>query len=241
VVRFDPIALRVFRDNWDWIVLVLTCVAAVTATVAFLAWVLDRRRRPELAFLWQYSLDPNGPLLDWPPDLTLDLSPGATVLVRVGCRNIGDALADNALINFVAPDVLEIEDTIPAPKPPNRSNNPVAGLPPDLLVSFFAPTVTVAPNDWWMRNYNVRCPDLGLFRLLFDVSHARLNTAGRRWFPNWIFSIAQEDEPQHSQAGDAWPAKPWPRVMRRVRAEPHKRIECSQGARKDIRDIRVKV
>lgn len=208
-VGLDPVAVRVVRDNWDWVVLSLTGLAALTATIAFLFWALDRRRRPELRFLWQYSLEPEGPLVDWLSDSPLEVGVGATILVRIGCRNIGDALIDNALVNFVAPDRLKLEDTISSTNLPHWSDNPVAGLPPDLLVGFFAPSATIAPNDWWMHNYNIRCPEPGLYRLLFDVSHPRLNVAGRRWLPNWIFSIAPEDEPHHSRAGDAWPAKPW--------------------------------
>jgi len=53
----EAFPVTVERDSWDWLLYILSLVAATTAIVLFLPWALERRRRPETRFQWRFSPD----------------------------------------------------------------------------------------------------------------------------------------------------------------------------------------
>ncbi len=112
MLRATPVT--VVRDVWDWLLYVLTgltALAAITAVVAFLAWALERRRRPEVGFLWRFSPDGDpANLADWPADHAPEISLTQPFLVVAAIQNTGDKAGDDTLINFVVPDCLVFRD-----------------------------------------------------------------------------------------------------------------------------------
>lgn len=84
------------RDGWDWLLYGLSVVTAVVAIVGFAYWILDQRRRPEVAFSWLFATNgERSGLVNWPPEIVHELRPGETVLVQITVVNAGDRAGTN--------------------------------------------------------------------------------------------------------------------------------------------------
>jgi hypothetical protein len=245
----DLTTVSLTRDAWDWLLYAASLLAAITAILLFLPWALERRRRPEVRFLWRFSsnCDPKT-MEDWPPDKVLDVNPGQRVLVEASIQNVGDLPGEATLLNFVVPDIVELVSRASPALKPTVSNNATAGLPPSYRVTYFAPGATPwAPANWFSTRYELAIPpitSLGeplCLRLLFAVSDQRFNRTGKRWVP----SVVQAIEPVAAHAGQRWPPVApvrfgsWFSCIRRVRVEPSKHVLCTRGERQDVRDIRI--
>lgn len=234
------LAAATTRDGWDWLTFVLTLVTAVTAIAAFAAWLLDRRRRPELRMMW--AVDEQ----DWAPHDAPTVTPGQTVRVRVALRNVGDAYLNAALANFVAPRTLALRRAFKPDDEALTSTNPHAGLEADHdRVTFFHRECSIGPGDFWIDDYLLAVPkelsEDAEVRLLFSVSHPRFNATGRRWFPSFVAPYLRTAE--LARKADA----PWPgdREDRRrptfIRPDPKDRLRCSPGERTDVRNPIIRV
>src|SRR4051812_12972926 len=102
------ISVVVQRDFWDWLLYGLSALAAIAAIGLFAPWALDRRRRPEVHFLWEFSANTGESASPWPPDCAKSIVPGQSYEIRIGIQNIGDRAPENALVNFVVPDCLRL-------------------------------------------------------------------------------------------------------------------------------------
>lgn len=245
----DLETINVAKDLGDWILYYLSLGAAATAIVLFVPWALERRRRPEVHVLWQFSR--TGQLEDleeWPVGTRHEIAPGDEVLISVSILNSGDRAGEDMLTNFVVPDLfsLAFDDDLTAK--PAVARNMTAGLPPQFLTKYFGPAPTMwTPGNWWYSNYRLKVSaDLELTdprdaRLLFALSDPRFNRTGRRWLP----SMVGELEIPTATAG-----QPWPPVRRRsglwkgirwITAQPASHVLCSVGERQDTRDLRVTI
>jgi len=245
----EAFPVTVERDVWDWLLYVLSLVAATTAIVLFLPWALERRRRPETRFYWRLSPDGDpAHLAVWEPDDVPEIKAAQPFLVEAAIQNTGDKAGGDTLINFVASDCFDLRQWEAPEVQPLHAGNATAGLPPDNRVVFFAPRAEPwAPPNWHMRHYQLRYvadqPVQPLrFRLLFTVSDSRFNSGGRRWLP----SIVPPLESRDASAGMPWPPVPtqrrWRIAGRRigwVRPAPLGRVACLPGERSDVRDLTV--
>jgi hypothetical protein len=234
-------ATSTLRDGWDWLTFWLTIVGATTATILFWSWTLERRRRPEARIVWFHAEDCQaGSLREWSETDIPRLGTGETLLVRAAMRNIGDAIAESVLTNFVAATCLTLTDHDARQAVPASAGNLIAGLPPDNSVTYFGKATTLAGGDWLIRDYLIeRKPNTsaGKARVLFDLSCPRFNARGRRWLPSFVFRPGDEEE-FVAAAGTKWPPahamRRWPRC---IHAMPRKRVVCMPGGRRDVRDI----
>jgi hypothetical protein len=246
----EALSVTIERDRWDWLLYVLSLVAAATAIVLFLPWALERRRRPEVGFLWKFSPDGDPAKSSvWPAESVPEINPAQPFLVEAAILNTGDKAGSDTLINFVVPHGFDLRDLSRPEAKHLTSTNKTAGLPPQYRVVFAASRPEPwTPGNWYMWQYRLQYSaaqpsDQPLrIRLLFDVSDSRFNSHGRRWLP----SLLPPQESQDASAGMPWPpvpAMPWWRMaLRRIRyvqPEPHGRVVCSPGDRKDIRDLIV--
>jgi hypothetical protein len=244
----EALSVTVERDGWDWLLYILSVIAALTAIIAFSVWVSELRRRPEVGFHWGFSADGDPAKLSlWPEDYVPEIDPTQPFLVQTAILNRGDKAGGDTLINFVAPDCFDLHQPGNPEAKHLTSRNSTAGLPPEYRVVFAAPRAEPwTPGNWYMWHYRLQysstqqCDRPLRIRLLFEVSDSRFNSRGRRWLP----SVLPPPEPQDAPAGTPWPPEPtmprWRRALwriRYVRAEPHDRVVCSPGDRRDIRDL----
>ncbi len=244
----QALPVTVERDGWDWLLYALSVIAATTAIILFLPWALERRRRPEARFLWKFSPDGDPTKLTiWPPDHVPEIDPAQPFLVEAAIQNTGDKAGGDTLINFVAPDCFDLRQLGKPETEHLTATNDTAGLPPDHRVVFAAPRPEPwTPGNWYLWQYRLQystanqCDRPFMVRLLFDVSDSRFNSHGRRWLPGLLRPL----EPQGASAGTPWPPVPtrrrwWKAAgrIRWVRAEPHGRVVCSPGNRRDVRDL----
>ena len=251
----EPMILQAFsvtveRDGWDWLLYVLSLVAATTAIVLFLPWALERRRRPEVGFLWKFSPDGDPAKSSvWPADHVPEIDPAQPFLVEAAILNTGDKAGGDTLVNFVAPDCFDLRELGKPEAGHLTATNYTAGLPPDYRAIFAAPRPEPwTPGNWWLWQYRLqystaRQGDRPLrVRLLFDVSDSRFNSHGRRWLPSVLPALESQD----ASAGVPWPPVPTKRRWRiagwrmgYVRPGPPGRVVCAPGNRRDVRDVTV--
>jgi hypothetical protein len=235
--------VTVERDVLDWLLYALTTLAAVTAIVAFSAWALELRRRPEVHFYWRFSPDDDpANLADWPAGEVPEIKATQPFLVVAAIQNTGDKAGRDTLVNFVASDCFDLHQNEAPGEEPRHAGNATAGLPPDNRAVFFAVRAEPwTPMNWHMRHYRLQYvadqPDQPLrFRLLFTVSDGRFNSRGRRWLP----SIFPPSGSQVAPVGTPWPpASEGRRQIRWVRPEPRSRVVCAPSERSDVRDLIV--
>ncbi len=163
------------------------------------------------------------------------------MLIRVGVSNIGDAIAESVLTNFLVPEVLDLSNARKPTDKPEPSENNTVGIAPDHRITFMARADTIAGGNAAIRVYEVRISDTATqlperVRVLLDASCARLNTNGRRWLPSLVPLPVEHAAP----IGTDWPPKyktgRWPRW---IHAEPEGRVECVAWSRRDVRDIEL--
>jgi hypothetical protein len=235
--------VTVERDIWDWLLYALSITAATTAIVLFLPWALERRRRPEIGFLWKFSPDGDpAKSAPWPADYVPEVDPTRPLLVEAAIQNTGDKAGGDTLANFVVPDCFDLRDHTRPEAEHLTAINDTAGLPPEYRVVFAAPRPEPwTPGNWYLWKYRLQystakpCDRPIRVRLLFDVSDSRFNSRGRRWLPSLLPPL----ELQGASAGMPWPPRPMRRRWRRARAEPPSRVVCAPGDRRDIRDLIV--
>jgi hypothetical protein len=240
-----PLALpaSVERDVWDWYLYAASLLAATTAIILFLPWALERRRRPEVRIEWALSLDGDPAKLDhWPADYVPRVTPGQAVSVRIAVHNVGDRASEAALTNFAVPDCFDLRRYSDLEAKPAFSGNPTAGLPPEYRVAYFALGLEPwTPGNSFLYVYRLIHPtshnrDQPLpARLLFDITDSRFNRGGRRCLPSLVPPL----ELGHAHAGESWPPQSRRPRLQWVHAEPRGRVACSQGNRRDVRDIIV--
>jgi hypothetical protein len=237
------LSATVERDGWAWLQYVLAVGATVTGIVAFTRWALELRRRPEARFLWKFSPDADpAKLAPWPADHVPEVHPTQPFLVVAAIQNTGDKAGGDTLVNFVAPDCFDLRDHSKPEVEHATSEHDTAGLPPEHRVVFAAPRPEPwTPGNWYLWTYRLQysaakaCDGPLRVRLLFDVSDSRFNSRGWRWLPSLLPPL----ELQGAPAGTPWPPRSMGRRWRRPRAEPHDRVVCSPGDRRDIRDLIV--
>ncbi len=235
--------VTIVRDAWDWLVYAATALAAVTAIVAFSAWALELRRRPEVGFYWRLSPDGDPVhLADWPADHVPEISSTQPFLIAAAIQNTGDKAGGDTLINFVVPDCFDLHQVEAPEVEPVRAGNGTAGLPPDNRVVFLIPRATLwTPANWHLSHYRLQyvagqCSRHLPVRLLFAVADSRFNSRGWRWLP----SIVPPSGSQVAPVGTPWPPRPrGRRQLRWIRAEPRGRVACWRGDRSDVRDLIV--
>jgi hypothetical protein len=240
------VAAHSARDTWDWLIIALSLVGAATATVAFAAWALDRRRRPEAQIRWEIALDGNRhSFVEWGPEELHTLNGDAPLLVRVAMRNVGDALADSVLTNFIVPRSIKLTRPSAPSEEPIPSIDPISGDATDYhRARYFARDCDyVACDDWVMLDYALELDAAveatqQLARLQFVISCPRFNAQGYRWLPSYLFNLS-DHHVERAGAGAAWPPPQSRRTIRWVSALPHRRVRCGQGQRSDVRDIRL--
>jgi hypothetical protein len=179
-------------------------------------------------------------LRTWTPDDVPTLGPNDRLRIRVAMRNIGDALGDPVLTNFVVPDCLTLEDAS-GDNESQHATNLIAGVAPEDVVWFIAQATTLAGGDWLVREYVVTpIPGAGAqrVRLLFDLSCPRFNATGNKWLPSLVVPFRRADEVS-ARVGEQWPAQRIVRRPVRVRSEPHVRVRCVPGGRSDIREVDI--
>jgi hypothetical protein len=251
----EPMLLEAFpvtveRDVWDWLLYALSVIAATTAIVAFLVWVSELRRRPEIRFQWKLSPDGDpAKLALWSPDYVPEFSPTQLFLVEAAIQNTGDKAGGDTLINFVVPDCFDLRQPGRPEAKHLTATNVTAGFPPEYRVVFAAPRAEPwTPGNWYLWQFRLQystgrqCDRPFRVRLLFDVSDSRFNSHGRRWLPSRL----PPSETPEASAGTPWPPVPTRRRwrlaswrIRWVRAAPRGRVVCSPGDRRDIRDLTV--
>jgi hypothetical protein len=148
----DPATVSVDRDFWDWLLYVVSFLAAVTAIVLFLPWALERRRRPEIGYSFRFS-ETGRPedLRDWFHPETIQISPGRTVLIETAIQNVGDRSGELTLLNFVLPDMFTLEMDNSTSVKATRTKNFTAGLPPDWGICYCAPSApNWTPGNWFV-------------------------------------------------------------------------------------------
>lgn len=239
--------VAVQRDLWDWTLLLVSLAAGGTAIFLFFPWALERRRRPEARFQWRISLDGDAANLTvWEPALVPDVEHGQEILVEAAIMNVGDKAGSDTLLNFVTPDVVELTDFNNPTARPLRSTNGIVGIPDDYRVCFFPSQAHPwTPGNWISRQYRLTIagpsPDTQYVRILLDVGDDAFNDSGTRW----RLARPPSQGPDTAPAGTPWPptqrrpsvlSRAWPR---RVTALPRGRVECAQGARRDVRDLRL--
>lgn len=233
------------RDLWDWGFATLGALAALSAIVLFIPWALERRRRPELSFLWEVEYT-EGDAREWSAGEEPMIRAGTLFRMRVSLRNVGDAPLEKGLANFVVPDCFKLTYTRGSEQLALASRNRTAGLPPGFGVRYTVHEVDIVPGNWKSHDYLLEycgTPISGQslrVRLLFDIAEPRLNRGGRRWFP---VRKAYGDE-SNSPIGQTWPPQV-PRLRRLrpaiafPRALPKGQILCARGSRQDCRDVVV--
>jgi hypothetical protein len=243
VVLLRAMPVTVERDAWDWLLYAVTAVAAVTAIVAFSAWALELRRRPEVKFYWKFSPDGDPVnLADWPAEEVPEVKATQPFLVGAAIQNTGDKAGRDTLINFVVSDCFDLCLYEAPGDEPRHAGNDTVGLPPGNRVVFFAVRAEPwTPANWHMRHYRLQYvanqSDQPLrFRLLFTVSDSRFNSRGWRLLP----SIVPPLESRGAPLGVPWPPLPAKRrIVRWARAEPRGRVARLPGERSDVRDLIV--
>lgn len=214
--------------------------AALAAVVAFLSSLLVRRRRPEVKIHWQFLDDGAQPLRAWLAEEVPILSRHQPLQIRVRTQNVGDAVAEHVLTNFIAPDVVALESLRDGPGS-FISTNATAGVWPEKVVTcFWKSDDLVVSGDWFNRDYELRLTEEQepcRVRVLFVVSCASFNTRGARWLPSFSFDV--ESEPDAAPVGSPWPPRKQHRRLRRVRSLPKGRVCCGAGGRSDVRDIDI--
>ena len=238
-------AVSVQKDFWDWMLYATSLLAALIAIFLFLPWALDRRRRPEvrISFRIAESGRPED-LRDWSHAETPDIAAGQAILIEAAIQNVGDAPGVSTLTNFVVPELFLLRCVDSASVKSTVTLNYTAGLPPDYRIRYCAPGApTWTPGNWFAVRYELTPQPAALekvrtkARVLFTVGDPGFNRSGGRWLP----TLAAPTEPLTAHAGVAWPPRPssWRSHLRRVRAEPFRRVLCVRGGREDVRDLVV--
>jgi hypothetical protein len=224
--RFDWLGDAVTWPRWWAIDLAFGVAASTAAIVAFAYWVLEQRRRPEIRFLWRYATsESDGDLVNWDTTEYLPVGAGSTLLIEASVRNVGDASAQRALTNFVAPTSAGDLKRVPT----------IVG---GASIAFLVQEFQLPPSEWFLQRFVLELPDHeARLRLTFKLTDNRLNSSGRRWLPSRLAGV---DEPD-SEWGERWPP-PRPQIRQqwsRIRALPKDRPWCVKGERQDIRDLLV--
>lgn len=236
-------SVTIVRDAWDWLLYAATALAAITAIVAFSAWALELRRRPEVRFYWRLSPDGDPThLADWPADHVPEISSTQSFLIAAAIQNTGDKAGGDTLINFVVPDCFDLHQVEAPQVEPIRAGNETAGLLPDNRVVFLTPRATLwTPANWHLSHYRLQyvagqCERPLSVRLLFAVADSRFNNRGWRWLP----SIVPPSGSHTAPVGTPWPPRARSRrQLRWIRAEPWGQVACWRGERSDVRDLIV--
>jgi hypothetical protein len=222
---------------------VLSVLAAFAAIFLFLPWALDRRRRPEARFLWKISGEGNSGV-SWSPCDAQPIQPGQRYEVSVGIQNIGDRAPENALINFVVPDCLTLENANSPEQRAAPSENETAGMAPLHRVLFLTPSLPSSwtPGNFFLYRFTISYADdsaLALpveLRLLFAIADARFNATGKRWLPSLVSAV----RPAYSPAGSPWPPTVAKRRRRLKLITAGSDVLCTRGERQVVRDVEVR-
>ena len=192
----DRLGDAVTWPRWWAVDLAFGVLASTTAVVAFIYWILEQRRRPEVRFLWKYSTSGSvDDLAIWEPQHRALIRPGSTLLVEASVLNVGDASADRAMTNFVAPVTFNLLAV--TGKPP-ATPTVVGGAP----IAFISQTFDLPPGEWRLQRFKLTSLDTDdQTHLTFKFANSRLNSSGGRLL--WSRLVAVQ-EPEHS-----W-SKPWP-------------------------------
>jgi hypothetical protein len=242
---YAPLSVVVQRDFWDWLLYALSVLAATAAVLLFAPWALDRRRRPEVRFLWELSTNAGESFTSWPPDCVKSIVAGQPYEIRIGIQNVGDKAPENALLNFVVPDCLTLENANSPAQATIASTDTTTGIPPLNRVLFLTPAL---PSSWTPGNFflyrftisyvhaETRSPPIKL-RLAFAIADTNFNATGRRWLPSLV-SIA---EPAPSPAGTPWPpaVSQRRRRLRYISVAAGDQVLCTRGERRVVRDIEI--
>jgi hypothetical protein len=229
------------RDILDWIALAVGLIAGLVAIAGFLLIITQRRRRPEVDFLWRISTTgAPADFKDWQKSEMPTIRIGETILVECSIHNIGDASGERALANFVVPDCFSLssyggtrEQTVGQP-----STNLVAGLAPNYGVRYLAPERPLYVDMWWQLKYSLTlgtAPNSPGVRLLIELSDDRLNGRGHRWLP----SLGSSQSVPASSFGTRWkPDRAW-RRPRWIKVGNGDEVRCRVGTREAVRDLLI--
>jgi hypothetical protein len=229
------------RDLWDKLALGVAIAAGLTAIVGFAFWIARQRRRPEVDFYWRIAKCGDISCLeDWHQDIEPEIEVGSTIIVEASILNIGDAIGERTLANFVVPGCFELE-RYPVPDGPSlEGGNDIAGQLPDDWVKFVAPERALFVGMAWQLRFAITVtedPGAHGARFLMAVDEERFNATGRRWGP----SMLAGGYPSAARYGTTWPpGRPRRRVgWLSVGSRDGNRVYCHLGERKSTRDIKV--
>ncbi len=229
------------RDTWDWIGYTVGLSAGVIAIIGFAFWIACQRRRPEVDFYWRIAKCGDISCLeDWHQDVTPEIEVGSTIIVEASILNIGDAIGERALANFVVPACFELERSPIPGGPAATGGNDIVGQPPDDWVKFLAPERALYVGMAWQLRFAITVtndPGAHGARFLMAVDDERFNATGKRWGP----SLLPGGSPSAARYGTPWPPdRPKRRVGRlSVGSCDGNRVYCHLGERKSTRDIKV--
>jgi hypothetical protein len=219
---------------WGEVALALGVLASIPAIAGFVLWIAEQRRRPDIRFLWKLSTTGAPDDLEpWSPGYEAHIEPGCLVLVEASVKNVGDAAAEHAMTNFVAPTSVGLA------KVSGEGPAPTATQVGGEQVQFVVARCELQPGNWQLQRFELTLPDASMgVRLRLTVSDQRLNASGSRWLPS---RLVGDDTADKTAYGDPWPP-PRPTIWRqwaRVRTSPHGQVWCTRGERADVRDVRV--
>jgi hypothetical protein len=198
--------------------------AATAASGIYTA--LQYRQRPEVRIEWAFDDDDK----PWPADSVTEVPPGRILRVMIAARNVGNAVGEATIINFVAATCFLISHEVKGQRRVGGpSGNPMAGRHTDGRVTFLADERRFFPNMTWMHRFEI-IADTGKaipgveYELVFVLEDQRLNSHGSHWFPSRTFPL---DE--HTVTVKKW---------RRIKSLPGE-VVCGPGYRRSVRRVRV--
>lgn len=223
------------RDGYDILAVVAGIVLFATGTVTFVYWAVGMRRRPEAKIEWAYRELGTADWTPWPAEIPRAVPAGSDVSIRVTATNVGDAPGEQAITNFVVPErcqaIREHEGVRTSAM--DGVGHPVAGSGLTRASRLLKDERYWTLGLTWIQFFVVTVPTLSegaaveVNTLMFEISQARLNARGKRWFPvlHVLGPLESRDEPKRPRL-----------AFRKVEAQEN--VWCRVASRYDFRDIR---